>query len=299
MINLETKYKILTWNILASHNYIERLPQIAEYVANTNADIVLLQETDDDFIDETVQAFAKYDYVMKVKSGRTSAGSSSGVAVGYNKHTFLEVPTDKSLSVPFLSISMDLIPIGKPNTIEDASYISKTAPHPDTPIDFGSNLMTVISHHGHWGAFEQPERLREVVKIDDYAKAKGNVVIVGGDFNATINEPAIQFLLGNYIVDGSKSTLWAEAQEIIYHMGGNKPYNTSFTHGPLVDQRQLFDLHRTPERRIDYLFNFGFSYGREYAFDGWSYPVNLDRARELSDHAPLIAGLLDYQTNDD
>ena len=105
-------------------------------------------------------------------------------------------------------------------------------------------------------------------------------------------EPAIQYLRGNLLVDG-QATYWVEAQDLVQQLGGPAPYGTSFTHGPIVDGNQRFNIHRTPERRIDYLFNYGFSYGRQYAFDGWSHSLDINRARSLSDHAPLIAGLLD------
>lgn len=292
MNNLQTKYKILTWNVLENSHYEQRIPLIAQFIRQSGADIVLLQETNDQFAELAVTEFAKNSYTLKLRPGSPTRGSISGVGIAYDHQKFQELAPTLKLSTTFRAMALDLLPIGKSTKRRPAKYISETIPHPDTPLDYGSDILTVISYHGHWGTFAQPERLNQVILLDQFAKEKGNAVILGGDFNALPNEPAIQYLLGNLIQD-RQSTYWVESQALIEQLGGPRPYGTSFAHGQLVDQNLRFDLHRTPERRIDYLFNFGFSYGREYAFDGWNHMLDIDKARQLSDHAPLIAGILD------
>ena len=292
MNELRTKYKILTWNILGTDNYLERINNIAEFIKQSGANIALLQETNDDYLKQTIEAFDKIGYVIRLQPGNKEAGNMSGIGVAYDPHYFLEVSITSRLNEPFRALAIDLLPTSKaPLTKRPAKYISTDHQY-EPPLDFGNDILTVISYHGHWGAFAQPRRLDQIRVIDNYAKEKGNAVILGGDFNAMPGEPAIQYLRGDLLVDG-QATYWVEAQDLVQQLGGPAPYGTSFTHGPIVDSNQRFNIHRTPERRIDYLFNYGFSYGRQYAFDGWSHSLDINRARSLSDHAPLIAGLLD------
>lgn len=293
MNELRTKYKILTWNVLAGHDYERRIYQIAEFIKQSGANIALLQETDDSCVNQTIEAFEQMGFVIRLQPGDKKAGNVSGIGVAYDPHYFLEVATNRRLSEKFRAMSIDLLPVTKaPLAKRPRKYIGNTNHQFESPLDYGTDVLTVISYHGHWGVFAQPERLNQVKIIDDFAHAKGNAVILGGDFNALPGEPAIQYLSGNLLVN-QHPTYWVEAQELVHQLGGPAPYGTSFTHGPIVNNHQRFNLQRTPERHIDYLFNYGFSYGRQYAFDGWSHSLDINRARSLSDHAPLIAGLLD------
>lgn len=294
MLNdLKTKYKIITWNILENCHYEQRLQLIADHIKALDADIVLLQETADEFSQLATDIFAKAGYTLKLNPG--TGTRISGVGIAYRPDVFQELPFNQALhsSVEeFSAMSLDLIPLDRlPARHDEPKYMGYRKAEVETPLDYGNDILTVVSYHGQWGTLVQPDRLAEVVAIDQFAKAKGNAVILGGDFNATPNEPAVQYLKGGLIVDGY-STLWIEAQELITDLGGPAPYGTSFAHGAIVDAKARFDHSRTPERHIDYLFNYGYCYGRQYAFDGWRYDVNTDRARELSDHAPILAGLL-------
>ena len=292
MNDLITKYKILTWNVLENSDFQTRIYDIAKFIKQFGADIALLQETNDRYAEQTIEAFKNIGYIVRLQAGNPER-DISGVGVAYNPHRFVEVTTNKHLSVPFRAMSIDLLPVEKaPATHRPVKYISQDKHGFETPLDYGNDILTVISYHGHWGAFAQPQRLQQIVAIDTFAHNKGNAVILGGDFNAMPAEPAIQYLHGDSIING-RATYWVEAQDLVQQLGGPTPYGTSFTHGPIIDSRPRFDLHRTPERRIDYLFNYGFSYGREYAFDGWRHALDTNEARSLSDHAPLMAGLLD------
>ena len=65
MNELRTKYKILTWNILGTDNYLERINHIAEFIKQSGANIALLQETNDDYLKQTIEAFDKIGYVIR------------------------------------------------------------------------------------------------------------------------------------------------------------------------------------------------------------------------------------------
>ena len=293
MGGLSTKYRVLTWNVLENRDYASRIGRIADFIRNLDVDVVLLQETNDRCSQQAVRAFSDVGYVLKLQPGDSDVGQVSGVGIAYNPHKFAELPNLNPLNVSYRAMSLDLVPLGKSLVNTKPRYVgSGDDHHCESPLDYGSSTITFISYHGYWGTFAQPERLRELRQIDRYAHTKGNTVILGGDFNALPGEPGVRYLIGESII-GNKSTYWVEAQELIQQLGGPKPYGTSYTHGRLIDSQPRFDLHHTPERRIDYLFNFGFSYGRRYAFDGWHYDFDDEMARSLSDHAPIIAGLLD------
>lgn len=294
MNNLQTKYKILTWNVLWKYDYEQRIFNIAAFIKQIGANIVLLQETNDQFAAQTIEAFSQNGYVIRLQPGNPITGDASGIGVSYDPHYFIEINTDQHIDEAFQAMSIDLLPTNKaPLVKRPVKYIGNQDNHQyESPLDYGTDVLTVISYHGHWGVFAQAKRLEQIHSIDNFARAKGNAVILGGDFNALPDEPAIQYLHGNLLID-SQSTYWVEAQDLVQQLGGPTPYGTSFTHGPIIDSHQRFNLHRTPERRIDFLFNYGFSYGREYAFDGWSHSLDINQARSLSDHAPIVAGLLD------
>lgn len=281
----------MSWNILWNKGYIERLPNIIHFITAEAPDILMLQEIPYEHIDQTVDAFGLAGYKLSVLY--QSPEMLSTVGVGYNPNTFREHPRGEQLSVDFRALSLDLIPSDKEYVERPVVNVNDLQPDFSTPIDYGNDVLTVISYHGMWGALAQPQRLEQIRLIDQFAKKKGNNVVLGGDFNATIHEPGPQYLLGHQIVDG-QSTYWVETQELIAEMGGRQPVNTSLTHGLAANSEHRFDLNRTPERRIDYIFSYGYNYGRQYGLDGWTQLHETKRAYELSDHAPLVAGLLDY-----
>ncbi|MDO4271692.1 MAG: endonuclease/exonuclease/phosphatase family protein [Candidatus Saccharibacteria bacterium] len=295
-MSLETKYKIMTWNILAGPRDTERLPNIARIVRELGADIALLQEIPNEHHELAAQSFHKQGYTLKLNCDEKLPKSNVGIA--YDPVVFSECPHGDAINVNFRAFSLDLIPAGRKFEQRERSYVSRNDSHEfESPLDFGNDILTVVSYHGYWGTFAQPQRLAEVLAIDKFAKNKGNAVILGGDFNAQPNEPAINYLHGGTIIDGG-ATYWAEAQELIAQVGGPKPFPTSLTRRGIASQRDSFDIYRTPERRIDYLFDFGYSYGRRYAFDGWLYDNMSHLTCELSDHAPIVAGILDEAISD-
>lgn len=79
MVNkLHSKYKILTWNILYSPNFLERLPEIARLIKNSKADIALLQEINTAYTVEAVAAFDQIGYKLHLddKLGKRSVSVS-------------------------------------------------------------------------------------------------------------------------------------------------------------------------------------------------------------------------------
>lgn len=271
--------------------YAERLDDIASYINGLAPDIVLLQEIDSRYTQQTVDTFASYGYTLKVRPGKSAFHQDSGIGIAYRPTVFAEVSDPRPLDVNFEAMSLDLAPLETGVIRGEAQYVNPSHMQYEPPLRFASNVLTAISYHGFWGGLAQSVRLRETAEIDRYVKSKGNAAILGGDFNARPYEPAVSYLRGDYIYE-DKGTLWVEAQECAQRLSGEPMYNTSFAHGPIIEAKPGYDTLHMPERRIDYLFSYGFAYARPYAFDGTTRITELESARTLSDHAPILAGML-------
>lgn len=272
-------------------SYPERLDSIASYINGLAPDIILLQEIDKNYEQQTIDAFASYDYTLKVRTGKGAFHQDSSIGIAYRPTVFKEVDDPRPLDVNFEAMSLDLVSIETGVIRAEAQYVNPSHMQYEPPLRFASNILTVVCYHGYWGGLAQPVRLRETAEIDRYIRSKNNAAIVGGDFNARPNEPAVSYLRGDYIYE-DKGTLWVEAQECAQRLSGAPIYNTSFAHGPIVETKANYDTTHMPERRIDYLFSYGFAYARPYAFDGATRITELESARTLSDHAPILAGVL-------
>lgn len=272
-------------------SYLERLDSIASYINGLAPDIVLLQEIDKNYEQQTINTFASYGYTLKIRTGKPAFHQDSSIGIAYRPTVFGEVADPRPLDVNFEAMSLDLAPLETGVIRSEAQYVNPSHMQYEPPLRFSSNILTVISYHGFWGSLAQPVRMREAAEIDRYVKSKSNAAILGGDFNARPYEPAINYLRGDYIYE-DKGTLWVEAQECAKRLGGTPMYDTSFAHGPIAEAKPEYDASHMPERRIDYLFSYGFAYARPYAFDGTTHITELESARALSDHAPILAGIL-------
>lgn len=290
-MDLQTKYRALTWNIMQGGTYAERIESIVSYISGLSPDIILLQEIDKNFEQPTIQLFQEAGYTLKIRTGNPSFKQESSIGIAYRPDTFMEVNNPTPLNVNFEAMALDLVPCETGAVRGEAAYVNPSHAQFEPPLRFASNILTVISYHGYWGGLAQPVRLRETAEIDRYVKSKNNAAILGGDFNARPNEPAVSYLRGDYIYE-DKGTLWVEAQECAQRLSDAPIYNTSFAHGPIVEAKPGYDTAHMPERRIDYLFSYGFAYARPYAFDGTTRITELESARTLSDHAPILAGVL-------
>lgn len=174
-----------------------------------------------------------------------------------------------------------LKPVGGPSSI----------PGVDCAIQTFEGL-TVCSYHGAWGAFRQRERLDEARLLDvrlSRRAAKGPVLLCG-DFNAMPGEPAIRLLSGLT----EAPTFWTEAQDTAVMLGMGGPYPTvlpgTSAEAAVTARSQGLDPRLVPGRRIDYMFSYGWNYGRP---GGWTGGVSVEDAGP-SDHALLTAETLDW-----
>ena len=118
--------------------------------------------------------------------------------------------------------------------------------------------------------------------------AKGAVLLCG-DFNAMPDEPAIRLLSGL----SEAPTFWTEAQDTAAMLGRGGPYPTvlpgTSAEAAVTARSQGLNPRLVPGRRIDYMFSYGWNYGRP---GGWTGGVSAEDAGP-SDHALLTAETLD------
>lgn len=252
---------IAQWNILnrASDDWEAKGAVLADALVRRGVDAACLQEVPADGLDALATAFAERG--LTLAAGRLRQGRTDLCAVCWRTGA--------------------LEPVGGPSGV----------PGVDCAIQAFDGLA-VCSYHGAWGAFRQRERLDEARLLDvrlSRRAAKGPVLLCG-DFNAMPGEPAIRLLSGLT----EAPTFWTEAQDTAVMLGRGGPYPTALP-GTSVEaaataRSQGLEPSLVPGRRIDYMFSYGWNYGRP---GGWTGGVSAEDAGP-SDHALLTARTLDW-----
>lgn len=164
--------------------------------------------------------------------------------------------------------------------------------------------LGIITYHGDWGATMQASRLRELSVLNRFSVSMSRYpVILAGDFNAQPDEKAVRYLRGETAgADERDWTYWVEAQNVREGLFGNKPFMTSLNKGlaAATAANHGIDADYFPERRIDYMFAKGFSYGKQGGFTGDASTCagftaddgTWVDANSLSDHRPVIASII-------
>lgn len=162
----------------------------------------------------------------------------------------------------------------------------------------------VITYHGDWGATMQASRLRELSVINRLSVSMSRYpVVLAGDFNARPNERSIRYIRGESEGLNDKDwAYWIEAQDMKESLIGSKPFMTSLNTGLAImtAANQGIDASYYPERRIDYIFTHGFTYGKQGGFTGdastYDGFINDDGTwvgvNMLSDHRPVLSSII-------
>lgn len=247
---------IAQWNVLnrALDGWDTKGALLTDALVRRDVDVACLQEVPADGLDALTAAFAECG--LTLAAGRARPGRTDLCAVCWRTGM--------------------LEPVGGPSSV----------PGVDCAIQAFDGL-TVCSYHGAWGAFRQRERLDEARLLDarlSRRAAKGPVLLCG-DFNAMPGEPAIRLLSGLT----EAPTFWTEAQDTAAMLGMGGPYPTALpgtsAEAAATAESQGLDSRLVPGRRIDYMFSFGWNYGRP---GGWTGEVSVEDTG-LSDHALLTA----------
>ena len=213
--------RFLVYNIHAGKDAggVDNLVRVAELVAETEADVILLQE-----VDRGTQRSAEVDHVAELRRltgyhgafGRTLdfQGGQYGIAI---------------LSRwPIVSDSMIRLPVVPPQERAGGSYEPRGALHARLAVPGAAEPVHVVNTHldpsrdPHYRRQEIAGVLRAIANIG------GSVIFLGGDLNATPDDSAIASIAASGLRDA-----WVECNA----SGPGLTYPAS-----------------TPVKRIDYLW---------------------------------------------
>jgi endonuclease/exonuclease/phosphatase family metal-dependent hydrolase len=166
-----------------------------------------------------------------------------------------------------------------------------------TTID--GQRVEVINSHFAWGGDSESQRQQQALMVDRYARrareAKpGCMVVLAGDLNATPDADVIRFLDGSTTL-GLTSTLWADA----FDNAGNPDESCTVRNDNEFAKSTAMSVgiqfpEMMPERRIDYIKSYGFSYGRTGSpllCKRWADSTD-ETGLTISDHYGLYADFL-------
>lgn len=257
--------KVGSWNILGTDDNRERYELVRDILVGSEVDIVGLQEVlNPELLSQILESVFPYYHSTRTKKGDYLMLFSKFPIVGRDPY-------------------MNRV-VGYRNGLD---YLLQTV------VDVNGKQLCFYNVHLAWGG-KEAERLHQVETLD-YLSEKSfhdeNIVHVAlGDFNALPEARSIRFLKGLDVNKyGTVSTLWVDAGET------DGLFTTAHSVNQLGVQSAMRNgiLHPEfiPNRRIDYIFVKGFSYGRigspvlfRYLYD--------NRLEAVSDHNGIMCELL-------
>lgn len=268
----EVLFRVASMNVLNNPElFEERISTIIKEAANKGAAVLLLQEVLYDFKPFLLAALkeAGYNHIFCASPSRT-------------KNPFGNVIASRS---PFLN-TLDFAMTSDPAAVNAAIAVT----------EYNNREIHLVSYHGCWGSANGNVRLQQVLLLSEHmnrnkAKKESMIGIIGGDFNDLPDSDVIRFMKGLKVIDGHSTTFWTDASvgsEWEHHVT-TRPYGEwgvrTATHvgitNPLV----------VPERQIDFMFSYGWLYGRPgmptgFTLFGTDLTVN---NHETSDHYGMIS----------
>lgn len=161
-------------------------------------------------------------------------------------------------------------------------------------------LVFVLSAHLAWGGTSEQARLRQVTVLNEKAEAivsehPDAIIVLTGDFNAVEESSTIRYLTGKQENHESKSTYWVDAYQLHGHEGNWATSNPqAFWGRNTAHSVGIKYPEMVPQRRIDYIFSYGWCYGKPgvpLTFDVFGNSLTGDET-ELSDHYGLSSRIL-------
>lgn len=272
---------LATMNVLnCDDNYLNRINGIMSMLINhAHADVICFQEVRLDKINEFADMLNERGYGFTWRR-EPMHNKLDTVGIAYNMR------------------SMHMIGSSEPVYGVEALKAHLVYNNDDT------RHIGVITYHGDCGATMQASRLRELSVINRLSVSMSRYpVVLAGDFNARPNERSIRYIRGESEGLNDKDwAYWIEAQDMKESLIGSKPFMTSLNTGLAImtAANQGIDASYYPERRIDYIFTHGFTYGKQGGFTGdastYDGFINDDGTwvgvNMLSDHRPVLASII-------
>lgn len=274
---------VATMNVLHDETrYLERIAGIATLMRERNVAVVSLQELRNDSIEEVSGLFELMGYSLRYRK-----------EVVHNEEDTVGIAFDASM-------------LTEKNPAKSIYGIEAIRTHLVTRDD-SKREVVIVSYHGDWGHLKQQSRLSEVSSLSEYLAKATVPVILGGDFNAVPMERAIRYMRGEEQgVREDDWTYWVEAQDYSSSMKGNRPAASTTISSGMGELSAIphgINPKYLPERRIDYLFSSGWSYGHFAGFTGRVEEpdgvllragdlTNWVRMEDISDHRALLADII-------
>lgn len=296
--------RMATWNVLNRHDdFLMRFEQSCRFLYHEDVDIATIQEIPFDLCQQARDTAFRSGFTLTTASNVTLSSNDSIVAsiVGVLIRREADI-------VPTTAMAYE--PVDEKYDTDIKKRLRDHALAIDAKIGRNGIVATFVSRHGAWGATEQQERLDEAKMVEQWLINRDGkysngfhhepIVLMGGDFNATRNEPSQRYLLDGGAGGGA---FWADVQDM--RLGANSSYNpnTTFIYGCANDTASAhgIDVEYMPSRRIDYLMTRGWKYGRPGGFtDTVIDPISdwekltgeRDGIMFVSDHKPIIADVI-------
>lgn len=232
---------VLTLN--AWYDPVERAARqrsAAALIKESGAAVVMLQELPPEHLEEQLS--------------RITDGTGMHVAgIGFGQETCTAVLTSAD-STPLPAI---LAPDS--DAFRERSYAA-------AGITIRGVSFVAVSVHAPWGGSNEPARVHAVQLVDAAVRdwlASGAYegAVIAGDFNAEPDAESIRYLTASAVVDG-RGAHWVDA----WALCGQGPGTTSSAENPWalrVAAAHVEIPELIMDRRIDYVFVYGWAYGRK------------------------------------
>ena len=134
----------------------------------------------------------------------------------------------------------------------------------------GGRTLIAITAHLHWGGNGERERLIQLTTIDHHVKLlleqygdDNTMVVLTGDFNAQPDGDALRFLTGKGAGSNNRYTFWTDCNE--FAAPGSESATVANNNHWAAETAKIKDIvfpALMPNRRIDYIMSYGWSYGK-------------------------------------
>ena len=157
--------------------------------------------------------------------------------------------------------------------------------------------IEVINAHLSWGGHRENARLKQLIRINQHAKrAAENAmsVYLAGDLNTLPSSMSTAYLRGEYVPESEEEgTYWIDSWDLLR---SEEQGTTTSGRGYWSKQTAArWGIHLPeliPDRRIDYIFTYGWTYGKLGTPLQTGQFAN-ELATEISDHKGVWVDILD------
>ncbi|WP_254272058.1 endonuclease/exonuclease/phosphatase family protein [Haloarcula marina] len=237
-------------------NWSHRRRLVASTIRYHGPDIVGTQEAQAHQILELETVLPSYDWVGDPRDTVEAGGEHT--AIGYRTSRFDCEATETF----WLSETPD-----EPGSVGwDAAYPRVATSARLRDRDSGEVVVVVNTHLDHKGARARREGIDLILSyIDD--TVDGEPVVLNGDFNCVVGDPAHERADGHALPDGRELR---DTRDL-----------SPFQHGPTTTRTDFHDL--IPDMGIDHVF-----VGSDTVVDGWAAVADRDDEHYASDHLPVV-----------